>query len=123
VKVAVSTESGGGLTSRIDPRFGRARYFVIVDDESDHVQVIDNQAALESAHGAGIAAAHRVADAGAQAVITGNVGPKAFEALSTAGVNVYLTHVGTVEVVVKRLMSGRLERTTRASPTGHMNQR
>ena len=119
MKVAVSTESGGGLSSRIDPRFGRAPYFVIVDTESDHVEVIDNQQAVEAAHGAGIAAAHRVADAGTRVVITGNVGLKAFDALRGAGVDVYLTYVGTAGMVVERLMSGRLERATRASRTGH----
>lgn len=119
MKVAVSTESGSGLSSRIDPRFGRAPYFVIVDAESGDVQVIDNQAAVESAHGAGIAAARRVADAGAQAVITGNVGPKAFDALRAAGVDVYLTHVGTVDRVVERLASGRLKRSTSASRAGY----
>ena len=64
-------------------------------------------------------AARRVADAGAQAVITGNVGPKAFNALRASGVDVYLTHVGTVEMMVERLMTGRLERSTRASRAGY----
>jgi len=119
MKVAVSTESSNGLSSSIDPRFGRAPYFVIVDTESKEVQVIDNKQAVESAHGAGTAAARRVADAGAQAVITGNIGSKALEALQVAGVDVYLTYAGTVDRTVERLKSGRLQQATRASWAGH----
>ena len=119
MKVAVSTKSDGGLSSRIDPRFGRAPYFVIVDTESNRLQVIDNLQAVESAHGAGIAAARKVVDAGVQAVITGNVGPLAFEALRAAGVDVYLTYVGAVDRTVARFTAGRLKRATRASRAGH----
>ncbi len=55
----------------------------------------------------------------ARAVVTGNVGPNAFEALRAAGIDVYLTYAGTVERVVERLESGGLRPALRPSRRGH----
>ena len=119
MKIAVSAETCTGLSSPIDPRFGRALYFVVVDTRSGDVQLIDNQRATASAHGAGIQAARTVVDAGVDAVVTGNVGPKALQALSAAEVDVYLTYAGTVGSSVERLQAGRLRQTMSPSKLGH----
>jgi predicted Fe-Mo cluster-binding NifX family protein len=118
MKVAVTAVSDN-VTSEIDPRFGRARYLVLVDTDSGAAAVHDNSAALNAAHGAGVLAAQTVIDHRAEAVITGNVGPKALQALRAAGVQVYLTYVGTVESTVQRLMQGRLQPTTGPSRGQH----
>lgn len=85
--IAISAE-GPTLEDRVDPRFGRAAGFVLVDLETSSVRYIDNGQSQALAHGAGIQAAGRVADAGAEALLTGVVGPKAFQALEAAGVKV-----------------------------------
>lgn len=84
-KVAVSSE-GPTLESRVDPRFGRCGGFAVVDLETMGVEYVDNGASQALGQGAGIQAAEHVANAGAQVLLSGYVGPKAFTALKAAGV-------------------------------------
>ena len=88
MKVAVSSE-GPGLESQVDPRFGRAGGFVIVDMDTMQAEYLDNGASQVAAQGAGIQTAERLAGVGVQAVLSGYVGPKAFMALKAAGLDVY----------------------------------
>jgi predicted DNA-binding protein (UPF0251 family)/predicted Fe-Mo cluster-binding NifX family protein len=86
-KIAISSE-GPTLDDRVDPRFGRAAGFIIVDPETMAFEYVENGAAQVRAQGAGIQAAETVARAGAQAVLTGFVGPKAFQALAAADIRI-----------------------------------
>lgn len=86
-KIAISSE-GPTLDDRVDPRFGRAGGFVLVDLESMENSYIDNGSSQVMNQGAGIQAAETVANAHADAILTGYVGPKAFAALSAAGIQV-----------------------------------
>lgn len=105
MKVAVSA-MGKELDSAVDPRFGRAQYLLIVDAESGAiVQVIDNQAAKDVAHGAGINTASLIAQAGAQAVLTGYVGPKAAAVCEKAGIVMVNGAAGTVAEAVQRFVN------------------
>jgi predicted DNA-binding protein (UPF0251 family)/predicted Fe-Mo cluster-binding NifX family protein len=107
-KLAVSSE-GPTLEDLVDPRFGRAGGFVLVDTETMSVEYIENGQSQAMAHGAGIQSAERIANAGAQVVLTGYVGPKAFQALSAAGVKVG-QDLGemTVGQAVERFKSGQV---------------
>ena len=108
MKIAISA-TGKDLDSAIDPRFGRASYFVIVDAESGNiVNVIDNLAAQDSAQGAGINAATLVAESGAQAVLTGQVGPKAFEVLQASGIRVISNVSGKVGEASEQYKKGAI---------------
>jgi predicted Fe-Mo cluster-binding NifX family protein len=81
------TATGNTLNSMVDPRFGRAAWFLIIDpDTKQLIEAIDNTAGKEAAQGAGIAAAAQVADKGVEALLTGRVGPKAMPVLEKAGV-------------------------------------
>jgi predicted Fe-Mo cluster-binding NifX family protein len=84
-KIAVSSE-GPTLDARVDPRFGRAAGFLIVDPETLDFTYVDNGASQVMAQGAGIQAAEVVAGTGARVLLTGFVGPKAFQALAAAGI-------------------------------------
>jgi len=86
-KVAVTSE-GPTLSDQVDPRFGRAGGFVVVDLATNDSVYVDNGASQAMAHGAGIQAAERIASSGAQIVLTGYVGPKAFAALTAAGIKI-----------------------------------
>ena len=86
-KIAVSSE-GPTLDDLVDPRFGRAGGFLIVDLETEETQYIDNGASQTMSQGAGIQAAENVATAGAEVVLSGYIGPKAFQALTTGGIKV-----------------------------------
>ena len=114
MKVAISAYEPG-MSASVDPRFGRARYFVVVDMDSGVVSTHDNAVNQSEAHGAGIQAAKIVVDAGAKAVLTGNVGPKALDVLQAVGVAVYQTASGSVDQAVSQFRKGQLVRAT--SPT------
>jgi predicted Fe-Mo cluster-binding NifX family protein len=117
VKVAV-TSQGSVLSSELDPRFGRARYFVVVDLESGEVVAHDNGANLQATHGAGTQAAQDVVHLGAEAVITGNLGPKAAAALRAASVPVYRQTWGTVRDAIEQFKAGRLQQVSDADAFG-----
>lgn len=86
-KIAITSE-GPQLTDRVDPRFGRAGGFVIVDLETMATSYVDNGSSQAMSHGAGIQAAENIVNAGAGVVLTGFVGPKAFAALQAAGIKI-----------------------------------
>lgn len=105
-KIAVSSE-GPGLESLVDPRFGRAAGFVVHDDATGETTYLDNGASQVMGQGAGIAAAERVAESGAGVVLSGYVGPKAFQALQAAGIQICQDLDGmTVGEAIKKFHSG-----------------
>ncbi len=109
MKVAISSE-GPTLDDQVDPRFGRAAGFVLVDLDTMETGYIDNGQSQVMAQGAGIQAAQRLARAGAGWVLTGYVGPKAFQALAAAGTKVGQDLEGlTVREALKRFQSGGVE--------------
>lgn len=116
--IAISSE-GKDLDSNVDPRFGRARYFVIYDMATDNLNIIDNVQNLQAAQGAGIQAAQHVANQNVKLVITGNLGPKAYTTLNAAGIKIALWSKGTVREAVELVKSGQLEYTQGANVEGH----
>ena len=117
MRVAVSS-SGRDLESSMDARFGRCAYFVIVDTETMRFDTIPNSS-IGMIHGAGIGAAQLVASKGVKAVLTGNVGPNAFSALSAAGVKVVTGTAGTVKDVVEKFKLGELPAGVGPTVDGH----
>ena len=85
MKIAITAESPD-LEARIDPRFGRAAGFVVIDPDTMAYDYVDNGASQVMVKGAGIQAAEILAGTGAVVLLTGFVGPKAFQALSAVGV-------------------------------------
>ncbi len=118
MKVIV-TAQGPGTESPVDPRFGRAKYFVLVDTETGEHAAHDNARNLNAAQGAGIQAAQCVARLGAEAVVTGHVGPKAFATLRAAGIAVYTGASGMVAEAIELLRAGQLQEAAQADVEGH----
>lgn len=85
--IAITSE-GPTLSDQVDPRFGRAGGFVVVALDTMATTYVDNGSSQVLAQGAGIQAAENLIRAGAQALLTGHVGPKAWVALQAAGVQV-----------------------------------
>ncbi len=118
MRVAI-TSVGEDLDAAVDPRFGRAKYFVVVDLETNAVQTASNTVNLNAAQGAGIQAAKTVAGLGAKALLTGHAGPKAFAALQAAGIAIYPIAGGTVAEALTQFRSGALEPMKQADVEGH----
>ena len=117
MKIAISS-SGKDLDAQLDPRFGRCRYFLIVDTDNMSFEVFDNENATLGG-GAGVQSAQFVAGKGIKAVITGNCGPNAMQVLSAAGVPVYTGQSGSVKDIVETYQNGKLTPTTEASVAAH----
>ena len=113
------TSRGPDLASEVDPRFGRAKFFIVVDTDTGQFTAHDNTQNLNAVQGAGIQAARNVAGLGVDAVITGHVGPKAFTALQAADVKIYVGAGGSVSAAVDQLRDGQLQCATKPDVEGH----
>lgn len=116
IKIAISA-SGEGLDSMVDMRFGRCPYYVIVEIEDKKIKndtTIENPAMMHPG-GAGIAAAQMIGDQGVEAVITGNMGPNAFNVLKQLNIKIYQAS-GKIRDVVQQFIEGKL--TEVSAPTG-----
>jgi len=118
MKVAV-TSQGRDLDSAVDPRFGRAAYILIVDSDDETFEVLDNSENVNAFKGAGIQAAATVADKGADVLLTGYCGPKAFQTLAAAGVKVANDASGTVKEALQAFKNGKLVFADGANVDGH----
>ena len=105
MKVAVSAQ-GRDLEAMVDSRFGRCSYFIIVDLETEKFEAVANR---PGPGGAGVAAAQLMGQREVEAVITGNLGPKAGQGLAVAGITVYRSQGGTVKENLEALRAGELE--------------
>jgi len=117
MKIAISS-SRKDLDSQIDPRFGRCQYFIFVDPETMEFEVSENEG-LMAMGGAGVQAAQLIAQKGATALITGNLGPNAASALSASGIRVYLVPGGTIKDVIEGYRSGSLREANGATVPPH----
>jgi predicted Fe-Mo cluster-binding NifX family protein len=112
------TTSGPELDSPVDPRFGRAAYFLVVDPVSSDYKAHPNPA-LDAAGGAGTQAAQFASSQGVEAVVSGAFGPNAFQALEAAGIVMSLLGpAATARQAVEAYRDGRLERATLPSRSG-----
>jgi predicted Fe-Mo cluster-binding NifX family protein len=120
MKIVISA-NGADLDAPASPVFGRCPTYIFVDtDEGGSMtfEAVDNPA-IAASGGAGIQAAQFVVERGAQAVITGNVGPNAFNVLRSANVPIYLFGGGTVRQAVEAYQSGQLPTAGDASAPAH----
>ncbi|MHB8131802.1 MAG: NifB/NifX family molybdenum-iron cluster-binding protein [Mobilitalea sp.] len=107
MKIVVSA-TGKNKESNLDKRFGRCEYFQIFDMETKEMKVLVNDGA-KSSGGAGIAAASQVIEEGVDVIITGNLGPNAYELVEKAGIKAYSCDVvpvlDAIEMFQKKQLS------------------
>ena len=117
MKICVTSE-GGSLDSKVDPRFGRCQHFIIVDPDTLEFEAVVNPN-IESMGGAGIQSAQLVASKKVKAVVTGNVGPNAFQTLQTAGVEIFTNASGTVKEAIEKYKKGEFKAVSGPSVGSH----
>jgi len=115
----VVTSQGKDLDSAVDPRFGRARWFIVVDTENGDFEAHDNGQNVNSLQGAGIQSASNVARLGVTSILTGHCGPKAFRALAAAGLKIYVGVDGTVRDALEKFKKGEYGPAADADVQGH----
>jgi predicted Fe-Mo cluster-binding NifX family protein len=118
VRIAV-TANGTDLDAPASPIFGRCPTYIFVETDDMQFEAVEN-AAIGAAGGAGIQAAQLVLQRGAQAVVTGNIGPNALDVFLSAGVHIYLFAGATVREAVEAFNAGRLQPVSTASAQAGM---
>ncbi len=113
------TSSGPNIDDTVDPRFGRCQYFIILNTDTMQFESFDNSA-MGASGGAGIQAARFIADQGAEAVLTGNVGPNAYNSLQSLGIKI-LTGISnsTVKEAADEFKSGKYKEIGSPSVQSH----
>jgi len=107
MKICV-TAQGKTIDDQVDPRFGRCQFFIIVETDTLDFEAIENQSAQFSG-GAGIQSGQVMASKGVKAVLTGNVGPNAFQTLQAGGIKIYIGLSGKVREAIEKYKSGTLK--------------
>jgi predicted Fe-Mo cluster-binding NifX family protein len=107
--IAVSA-NGKNLEAKVGHLFGRARFFIVIDPDTMEWEAWDNLDNLSAVQGIGVLAANRLVRKNIRTVLTGSCGPKAFQELQTAGIEVFLNAKGTVRQALANLMKGELDR-------------
>ncbi len=115
----VVTANGADLDAPASPVFGRCPTYVFVDTETMEFEAVGNPA-IAASGGAGIQAAQFIIERGAQAVVTGNVGPNAFNVFLAANVPIYVFAGGTVREAVEMCKARKLQSVGGASAQAGM---
>lgn len=121
MKIAIPS-TGKDMDSMVDMRFGRCPYFMIVELEGKKIKghkALENTS-IRASHGAGITAAQLVANSGVEAIISGNIGPKAFDVLSSTGIRIFTGAFDiSVKQAVEKYTNGELQEASMPTGPGH----
>ena len=110
MKTIAISACGRDLDACVEPRFGRTRFFVLVDPNTEDWESFDNMANISSLQDVGILTAKNLTkNQAVKTVLTGHCGPKAFKELKEAGVKVFLNAGGTVRFALNKLLQGELQ--------------
>ncbi len=110
MKIAISA-NGKSLEDTVSEVFARCPYFLIVAIENGKIksfEAIENEAEKRTG-GAGIFAAQLMAEKDVKAVITKNIGPRAFDVLRQFNIEVYQGE-GKVKEIIEKFIQGKLEK-------------
>ncbi|MCD6487054.1 MAG: NifB/NifX family molybdenum-iron cluster-binding protein [Syntrophobacterales bacterium] len=119
MKIAI-TSYGKDLSSKTDRSFGRAKWFILVDTETGAFEAHSNEQNVNAAQGAGTQAAQNVTNMEAEVLLSGNVGPNAFRALSTAAIRIFIIEGDiTVEQALSEWKEGKLQEVGKSTIEGH----
>ncbi len=121
MKIAISS-TGDNLESDVDMRFGRCKYFMIVESDSMDFNAISNESVMASG-GAGIKAAETIVNQDVEIMLTGNIGPNAHRTLSAAGIKVFTGAAGTIKEAINKYKNNELNETDSANVDSHNGMR
>jgi len=110
MKIAVSS-TDKNIENNVSDIFGRCPYFIIAeikDQKIGKTETIKNES-TDQMSGAGISTAQLMAEKNVDAVITGNIGPRALDVLEQFNIKVY-SGEGVIKEVLQEFIDGKLEK-------------
>ncbi|MBN1797637.1 MAG: NifB/NifX family molybdenum-iron cluster-binding protein [Spirochaetales bacterium] len=116
------TSQGNNLEAEVDPRFGRCSYFIIADPETLEFEAVSNINA-QAGGGAGIQSGQLMSEQGVKAVLTGNVGPNAFQALKAAEIDIITGVSGKVMDAINKYIKGDYKPISSATVESHFGMK
>ena len=120
MKIVVSATEKD-INGPVDMRFGRCPYFLVIEAEGKDIKghkAVENRSANQMG-AAGMTAAQEVAEMKPDAIITVNIGPRAFIVFKQLGIDVYQAS-GTIKEAVEAFLQGKLNKIESSTGPGHM---
>ncbi|MFA5480076.1 MAG: NifB/NifX family molybdenum-iron cluster-binding protein, partial [Candidatus Muiribacteriota bacterium] len=97
----------------------RAKGFIFYNTENENVEYHENTQIVNIPQGAGVQSGKLLVDNNVNVLITGHVGPNAFNVLKRADIKIYSAKAGTVQEALKNFVEKNLEELTGADKQGH----
>ena len=120
MNICIPVKEDKGLSSEVNPHFGSAPIFLIVDTESGAARGIPN---LNMHHGHGMCQPlASLAGERLDAIVVGGIGMGALSKLQAAGLEVFLSDGGSVSDTIAAWKSGTLRPVTPAVACGRHGQ-
>jgi len=110
MKIAISS-NGKDIEGDVNELFGRCPYFIIAEIKNKKVigfEAIEN-ISKDKAGGAGISAAQNVVEKEVNAIISGNIGPRAMDVFRQFKIETYKGK-GKIKEVLQKFEEGKLEK-------------
>lgn len=117
MKICITSKEAS-LNSEMDPRFGRCVYFIFVETTKSGFEAFANKY-TDEAGGSGIQSGQFVCEQGAEVVITGSMGPNAYNTLNAAGIKIITGVSGIIKDVLFKYKSGELKPVENLTVSSH----
>lgn len=117
MKIVISS-TGKTVNDLVDGRFGRCKFFLIIDTEDEKVTYIENKG-QSSSGGAGIVATQQLINEKVDVVITGNLGPNAYRIMEESGIKSYQCENIQISIVLEKYNNRELEEIKLAGSAYH----
>lgn len=119
MKIAFTT-TDKGWDAQVDTRFGRAIGFFMYSEDSQTEYYVSNEQNVKALHGAGVQTAQSIINLKVNVLVTGNMGPRAFQILNSAGIKMYLAEENlTVKEAYDAFKKNKLKEVSSPNVAGH----
>jgi predicted Fe-Mo cluster-binding NifX family protein len=115
MKILIPANSAKGKQSLISNRFGRASFLTVY--ENNNYKTVENSA-TRAMGGAGVQTAQHVVNQNIDVLIAMNIGPKAWQVLSAANIELFEGISGSLEDNVKAYEDNKLKKISSATNAG-----